>query len=147
MANGPTETDPFLRKLISAYNSHRPEEFDSLFTEDCVLVRNGVEARGLAAVKEVLAKVYRAFPDIEYRIDDAVAAGGKIALRWQGRGTHRGEYLGLAPTGLEVSYDGITIFETRGDRIARLWVSADTLGLARRLGAWASAGEPAGAHA
>jgi predicted ester cyclase len=112
-----------------------------------VLVRNGVEARGLAAVKESLAKVYRAFPDIEYRIDDAVAAGGKIALRWQGRGTHRGEYLGLAPTGLEVSYDGITIFETRGDRIARLWVSADMLGLARRLGAWARAGEQAGAHA
>jgi steroid delta-isomerase-like uncharacterized protein len=147
MATTPTETSPFLRKLLDVYNSRRPEEFDTLFTEDCVLVRNGVEARGRPAVKEVLAKLYRAFPDIEYEIEDAVVAGDKTAIRWRGHGTHRGEYVGIPPTGLDVDYDGMTMFEVRGDKIARLWVSADMLGLARRLGARAAAGEQPALHA
>lgn len=129
----PTKADPFLRRVLDAYNGRRPDAFDALLTEDCVLVRNGVEASGREEVKRVLAKVYRAFPDIEYRIDDAVAAGDKMAIRWHGHATHRGEYLGVPPTGSTVSYDGITFYEMRGDQIARLWVSADLLGLLRRL--------------
>ena len=129
----PIETNPFLRGLLDTYNSHRLDAFDTLLTEDCVLVRNGVQASGREEVKRVLAKVYRAFPDIEYQIDDAVAAGDKIAIRWKGHATHRGEYLGVPPTGSDVSYTGITFCEMRGDQIARLWVSADLLALLRCL--------------
>lgn len=129
----PTEIKPFLRRLLDIYNSHQPDAFDALLTEDCVLVRNGQEASGREAVKRVLAKVYRAFPDLDYRIDDAVVAGDKVAMRWQGRGTHRGEYLGVAPTGSAISYSGITFYEMRGDKVARIWVSADLLGLLRSL--------------
>lgn len=133
MAPDPIEASPFLRRLLDTYNSHRPDAFDALLTEDCVLVRNGVEASGRDEVKRALAKVYRAFPDLEYRIDDAVAVGEKMAIRWQGRGTHRGEYLGVPATGSAISYTGITFNEMRGDRIARLWVSADLLSLLRSL--------------
>jgi steroid delta-isomerase-like uncharacterized protein len=119
--------------VLDTYNSHRLDAFDALFTEDCVLVRNGVEARGREAIKRVLAKLYAAFPDIEYRIEDAIAAGNKMAIRWQAEGTHRGEYLGVAPTGSPISYAGITFYEMRGEQIARIWVSADLLSLQRSL--------------
>jgi predicted ester cyclase len=143
MAAGVTETNPFLGKVIDVYNSHRLERFDTILTDDCVLVRNGVEARGREAVKRVLDKLYRAFPDIEYRVDDAVISGDKMALRWRGRATHRGEYLGIEATGRQVDYGGITVYELRGDQIARIWVSADLLALARSLSAAAS---PAAEH-
>jgi steroid delta-isomerase-like uncharacterized protein len=140
------QSDPFLRKMLDVYNSHRAEAFDELLTEDCVLVRNGEEARGREAFERVIGKMYRAFPDIEYQIDDAVTSGDKTAIRWQGRGTHRGEYLGVAPTGKAINYAGITILERSGDRIARVWVSADQLALLRSLREAAPAQAQPAAH-
>ena len=132
MQPNPTESNPFLRKVLATYNSRRPEAFDALLTEDCTLIRDGAEARGREAVKRVLGQLYRAIPDLEYRIDDAVSAGDKIAIRWEGHGTHRGEYRGVAPTGSAMSYTGITFYETRGDLIARIWVSTNLLGQLRK---------------
>jgi predicted ester cyclase len=129
----PSDSDAFLRKVLDIYNSHDVSRFDELLADDCVLVRNGVEARGREEVKRVLARLYAAIPDIEYRLDDVVAAGDKLALRWSGRGTHRGEYMGVAPTGRPLSYDGITLYERRGDRLQRIWVSTNLLGLLRAL--------------
>lgn len=133
MAGDVTESNPFLRKVIDTYNSHELSQFDDLLTDDCIIVRNGVEARGREAVKRVIERLYRAFPDIEYRIDDAVASDDKVALRWQGRATHRGEYLGVPATGRQVVYNGITLYELRDKKIARIWVSADLLSLVRDL--------------
>lgn len=129
--------DPFVRKVVDIYNGHRVEAFDELLTDDCVLVRNGIEALGREAVKEVLAKLYRAFPDIVYVIDDVIVSGDKMALRWHGTGTHRGDYFGIPPTGRSIGYDGITLYERRDDRVARIWVSANMLGVMRNLGAGA----------
>ena len=134
-----TEAHPFLRRVLDTYNGRRLDAFDALLTEDCALVRDGVEVRGREAVKRVLGQLYRAIPDLEYRIDDAVSAGDKIAMRWEGHGTHRGEYLGISPTGTAMSYVGITFCETRGDRIARLWVSTNLL---ERLRSLAEAARP-----
>ena len=131
------DKDPFLKKIVAAYNGHKLEAFDELLTDDCVLVRNGVEALGRDAVKGVLAKLYRAFPDIEYVIDDVIVSGNKLGLRWHGTGTHQGDYFGIPPTGRSLQYDGITLYELRGDKIARIWVSANMLGVVRDLAAGA----------
>jgi len=144
MRSDPTEESEFLRRVLDTYNSHRTDAFDALLTEDCVLVRDGAEARGRESIKRVLAQLYRAMPDLEYRIDDAVSSGDKTAIRWEGHGTYRGDYLGMSPTGSAISYAGITIFETRGDRIARLWVSTNLL---ERLRSLTPAARPAQAQA
>jgi steroid delta-isomerase-like uncharacterized protein len=129
--------DPFLKKLVAAYNGHKPDAFDELFTDDCVLMRNGVEALGRDAVKGVLAKLYKAFPDIEYVIDDVIVSGDKVGLRWHGTGTHKGDYFGIPPSGRPLQYDGITLYELRGGKVARIWVSANMLAVVRDLGAGA----------
>jgi steroid delta-isomerase-like uncharacterized protein len=127
------DMDSFVRKLVDAYNKRKLDEFDALISDDVVLVRDEEKAHGRREFKAVLERLQRAFPDIEYRIEDTIVAGDKIVLRWQGRGTHRGEYLGVPATGRSVSYSGITIYERKGDQIARIWVSADLLSLLRRL--------------
>ncbi len=130
----PKDIDSFVRKVLDVYNSHRADAFDELLTDDCVLWRNGIEARGRDECKRVIANLYRAIPDVQYSVDDVIAAGNKMAIRWTGRGTQSGEYLGIPPSGQKVSYDGITIYELADDRIARIWVSANILGLVRGLG-------------
>jgi steroid delta-isomerase-like uncharacterized protein len=133
MASGESEIGDFVRKVIDIYNSHDITRFEELLTDDCVLVRNGIEARGKDEVKRVLAKLYSAIPDIEYHIDDVVSAGDKLALRWSGRGTHRGEYMGVPATGRPLIYDGITVYQLKGKRLQRIWVSANLLGLMREM--------------
>jgi steroid delta-isomerase-like uncharacterized protein len=136
------DTDPFLHRVLDTYNSRRPEAFDALLTTDCVLVRDGSEARGREAVKRVLAQLYRAIPDLEYRIDDAVASGDKMAIRWEGHGTFGGEYQGIRATGTEMSYGGITLYEMRDDRISRIWVSTNLVQQLRSLAQAAPATPP-----
>jgi steroid delta-isomerase-like uncharacterized protein len=131
----PTETNTFLRTILDVYNSHRLGDFDALLTEDCTIERDGTEAHGREAVKRILGQLYRAVPDLEYRIDDAIISGDKAALRWEGHGTHRAEYQGVAPTGLAMSYGGTTFLELRDGRIAHLWVSTNLVERLRSLAA------------
>jgi steroid delta-isomerase-like uncharacterized protein len=125
--------DPFVQRLIDAYNGRTLDAFDSLLSDDVVLVRDEEKARGRDAFKAVLGRLRSAFPDMQYRIDDVVSSGDRIALRWESRGTHQGEYMGVPPTGKSVSYTGITLYELREGKIARVWVAADLLSLLRRL--------------
>ena len=65
---------------------------------------------------------------------DIFGAGDKVVSRWTITGTHRGPYLGIAPTNNRVSIDGIAIdlFEA-GVRVDG-WAQFDKLGLLRQLG-------------
>ena len=120
--------DELVRKVVDAYNNHNVEDFDDILTEDCVIERNGVEARGRDAVKSVVNRLFRALPDVHYQIDDVVMAGDKLALRWRGSGTSRGDYFGVPATGQELQSEGITLYELRDGKIAKIWVSANIIG-------------------
>jgi steroid delta-isomerase-like uncharacterized protein len=125
--------DPFVQRVIDAYNDRTLAAFNSLLTDDVVLVRDDEKTCGPEEFKAVLARVRRAFPDLQYRILDAVSSGDRMVLRWEGRGTVQGVYLGVQGTGRSVTYGGITMYELRDGRIARAWVAADLLSLLRRL--------------
>ena len=76
-----------------------------------------------------------AFPDLVYTIEDAIADGDRVVIRWTGRGTHRGPYHHIAPTGKRVTMSGVQINRLAAGRIVEDWTSSDELGLLRQLGA------------
>src|ERR687890_762289 len=60
------------------------------------------DVRGPEGVKE-LANMYRStFPDVRLIIEEQVAEGDKVVIRWIAYGTHQGEMRGIAPTGNQV---------------------------------------------
>ena len=126
-------TNPFIVRLVDAYNSTNLDDFNDVLADECVLVRDEEKARGREAIKGVLGRLRRAFPDIKYSIDDVVDAGNMLALRWEAVGTHRGEYLGVPASGRPISYTGITIYRLIDGRIDRIWVTADLLSLLKRM--------------
>lgn len=93
------------------------------------------DLRGLDAVKGMVAGFRAAFPDERSTVVDQVAEGDKVVSRWRGRGTHRGELEGLAPTGREIEIEGITIERIAAGKIVEVWAAWDELGLMRQLGA------------
>lgn len=91
--------------------------------------------RGPEVVKRTVQMYRAAFPDVRITVDDVIAAGDKVALRWHSEGTHRGELAGLAPTGARGSVTGISIDRWQDGKVVESWTEWDNLGLARQLGA------------
>jgi len=76
-----------------------------------------------------------AFPDIVGTVEDEIAAGDKIVIRWLAQGTHRGEFFGIPATGKSISITGTSVYRIAGGKIAEEWTQGDMLGLMTQLGA------------
>jgi predicted ester cyclase len=87
------------------------------------------------AARQEAADFRRGFPDVVSTIVDLIAEGDMVAARWSSRATHLGEYAGVAPTGKEVEFTGISVYRIEGGRIAESWTEEDELGLMRQIGA------------
>ena len=94
----------------------------------------GLEVRGQEGFKQLLHVYLTAFPDGNMTIDDMVAEGDQIAWRWTFRGTHKGDLMGIAPTGKTVTVTGIILSRYSGGQIVEDWESFDELGMFRQLG-------------
>ena len=80
--------------------------------------------------------VYRtALRDGHTTIEDQIAEGDEAVNRWTARGTHQGEFQGLAPTGNQVTFTGIDIIRVVDGKLEESWVELDALGLMQQLGA------------
>jgi len=64
---------------------------------------------GVPGLKAAVTSYRKSFPDLHFTIEDAVAEGERIAYRWIARGTHQGEFAGIAPTDRPITVTGITI--------------------------------------
>ena len=81
------------------------------------------------------AGVWAAFPDFELTIEDLLADGDRVVVRYTARGTHRGEVLRVPPTGRRVEYMGIGIVRLADGRMIERWNCSDTMCLLAQLGA------------
>ena len=95
----------------------------------------GREAHGPDGVKRLIAALRSAFPDIQTTVDDVISGGDRVVVRFTARGTHRGQFQGIAATGLEATWTGINIYRVADGQIQETWQLADGLGLLRQLGA------------
>jgi steroid delta-isomerase-like uncharacterized protein len=95
----------------------------------------GAELNGRDAFRAYMRQVQAAFPDFHNSILEMTAENDRVVARTFYRGTHRGEILGLAPTGKAVSYAGAAFFRIADGKVIEGWVLGDLLGLLRQLGA------------
>jgi predicted ester cyclase len=78
--------------------------------------------------------IKEACPDFQIRIEDILAEGDRVAVRWSGHGTHTREFRDRPPTGRRIEHRGIDIIRLDGDQLAEFWPMADILGVSRQLG-------------
>lgn len=89
---------------------------------------------GREGMKQALANFRTAFPDLETSCEHLIAEGDTVVLRWKARGTHRGELMGIPPTGKQVTLKGVDILRIENGKIAERWAEYDNLGLLQQLG-------------
>ena len=92
------------------------------------------EWRGPESVKSYATMLRVAFPDLHQTIEEQIAEGDKVAYRWTARGTHQGEFMGIAPTGNRVEMTGISIARLIDGKIEEIWENYDALGMMQQLG-------------
>ena len=83
---------------------------------------------------QVVAAFGRAFPDGQATVEDLVAEGNTVVLRWSFTGTHRGDFFGIPPTGKRVTIRGVDWYHMAGGRITEIWDVIDEVGLLTQLG-------------
>jgi predicted ester cyclase len=88
---------------------------------------------GREGVRTFFKMVDGAFSDVTYTVDDAIAEGEKLVLRWTLRGRHTGPFQGLPPTNKDFALTGISIVKMEDGKLAENWVEQDLAGLMAQL--------------
>jgi predicted ester cyclase len=85
-------------------------------------------------LKQFISLFRAGFPDLHFTIEDMIAAGDTVVVRQTYRGTHKGELMGISPTGKQVTITSIDIGRFTGGKLVEHWGATDSLGLLQQLG-------------
>jgi len=86
-------------------------------------------------LKHHIAQFETTFPGYQLTAEEMIAAADKAVVRSTFRGTHKGDLMGIPPTGKQVTMPLILIYRIADDKIVEHWMQADNLGLLQQLGA------------
>ena len=78
--------------------------------------------------------IFKAAPDSSWKIEELFAAEDNVVTRWVYKGTHKGEFMGIPPTGNKVEFGGITIARIENGKIVEEREDYDMLGLMMQVG-------------
>jgi len=95
---------------------------------------------GPDGVKQIVAAWRTGFPDGRMVIDDLIGEADKVVIRMTWRGTHQGDFYGIAPTNRQVSVTSIGIDRVVNGKIVEGWGEVDMLGMYQQLGVIAAPG-------
>lgn len=128
-----------LKRLVQRYieevwNNADAAALDELTNEGYTYHLGGQPPRDKSSMHRFLQSVHAAFPDWRVRVEDIVAEGNTVAVRWIGRATHQGPFYGIPPTGKKISVCGINIYKIENDKISQEWEQMDSLGMLQQLG-------------
>jgi steroid delta-isomerase-like uncharacterized protein len=84
--------------------------------------------------KQFITMYRTAFPDLHMTIEDQIAEGDKVVNRWTSRGTHKGDLMGIPPTGKQTTVTGMYVARIIGGKIVEEWGNFDALGMMQQLG-------------
>jgi predicted ester cyclase len=85
--------------------------------------------------KQGIAELRRSFPDYHGASETQVAEGDMVANRFVFYGTHQGEFMGVAPTGREVTFRGLSLDRVVDGKIVESIVEMDLEDVLRQIGA------------
>jgi predicted ester cyclase len=135
------ENKKIVRRFINElWNQRKLQVADELVAGNCVThqLRSGEDSVGVPrspdSVKREAAVWLAGFPDLEFVLEQMIAAGDRVMSYCTMHGTHSGAWMGIGPTGRKVSIPIITIHRIEDGKIAEDWVLVGSLILFQQLG-------------
>jgi predicted ester cyclase len=123
-------------RIAEAVNTRQLDLLDHLYHPE--LINHGAdpkEPRGAYHFKQVFTELIACCPDLRVQIDDQIAEGDKVVVRWSDIGTHTGApFWGVPATGKEIILSGIDILRIRNGVVVERWAETDMLYVMETLG-------------
>jgi steroid delta-isomerase-like uncharacterized protein len=139
---GPRSALEIMRVVVEAFNARDYELLERSVTPD--FVRHDLSgalmptATGAVEVSSFLQVLFHALPDLRLDVQDMMASGSRVTMRYEFAGTHLGDLFGIAPTGRPIRFAGINIYRFEEERIAEVWQLWDWASMLQQTGvlAW-----------
>ena len=112
-------------EIISGGDFDRAEEIVDASAPDNELLPDDPPAKLIDTFKETFSEARAGFPDLSVTVEEVMAEGDRVTARVVMRGTHQGEFQGLAPTGKRVEVRAIDMFRISNGKIVEHWGHAD----------------------
>ena len=122
------------RWFEEVWNQGRVAGIDEMLADDAVIHGLGANLQGPAEFKRFHSAYRNAYPDVTIDVDDLVAEGDMVAVRWSAIGTHRGDGLGFPATGRRAQFTGMVFVRIKDGRLVEGWNNFDQLGMLQQLG-------------
>ena len=123
-----------VRRGFDALNERDWAAFEALCAPDIVLHNASMTIQGYPAYKQFITMYFTAFPDLHITIEDMIAEGDTVVVRTTFHGTHKGDLMGIPPTGKQATTTGMSIFRVANGKAVEQWSNYDDLGLLQQLG-------------
>ena len=125
-----------MQDLIAAWNSHDIDRALKFYAPDYAGedVGRTQSHQGHAGARDFIGAYLKAFPDIEFSVDELIGDGERAALMWTARGTHRGAIMNIPPTARAVKLRGVSLFTVRENKVRQATYIWDVAGLLRNIG-------------
>jgi len=128
---GTTENVELVRRFYEeAINQRDSSACARLLTDDFV---HNNQFRGREGQQAAVDAFLTGFPYLEVQVQMTVAEDDKVAAHQRWRGTHEGEFMGVAASGNEVEFTSTAILLVHQDFIAQAWYEVDLFGLVVQL--------------
>jgi len=121
------------RWFDQVWNQLRRDAIGEMFAPDAVLHDGGVDTTGPDGFYPFFDRMNAAFSGLHVKVEDSIAEGDKICVRWTCQARHTGDGMGIAPTGITINITGISIFRVEGGRMIEAWQNWDMLGMLEQI--------------
>ena len=129
------ENKALVRRFVEEFwNEGNTAAADELFAPDAEIHMPTGELVDLDGLKGFAGEFRQAFSDWHSTFEELIAEGDRVAERWTGRGTHRGNLQGIPPTGKRVEVPGSVFYRIVGGKIVEFRGQLDMMGMMRQLG-------------
>ena len=130
----PDENKALVRRLVEGWQAgHQPDVAREILADDIVDRTGPVEYGAKEAGIGWFAYMWQAFPDFSVRIKLQIAEGDLVATLKTFSGTHKGEFMGIPPTGKHVAFDVFDMLRVRDGQVVEHWNVEDLSGLMKQL--------------
>ncbi len=124
-----------VRRFVEEVQSqHNLDVLDEVFSPQMVDHSQIANPPNREGTRQMFAMMFAAFPDFTATIQDQVAEGDKVVTRKTFQGTHQGDYMGIPPTGKEISFEVIEILRLKDGKVTDHWAVGDVMKMMQQLG-------------
>ena len=134
---GAEENKAAVANAIAAFNDpDNRRRYLDIHEPSVIAYGLGAEERvDFEGVKQFYETLWGAFPDVKVTIEELIGEDETVSFRVNVRGTHQGEFMGVAPSGNQVTFGVQNIYRFRDGKVVERWTNPDLFGLMVQIGA------------